>query len=274
MDDRVLIFDTTLRDGEQSAGAAMTVEEKVEIAKQLDRLGVDIIEAGFPISSPGDFDAVQRIAREVRRPTIAALAHANIAAVDRAGEALKDADNGRIHVFISSSDQHIQHQLRKNREEVVEMATASVAPSASARGRCRVLAHGLEPDRQGVRGAYREGRRGRGGDDGEHPRHRWLRDPRGVCRPDHLPSRAGARVGPQRALVSALPRRPWHVGGEQPGCGEGGCRGRWRVASMASASALATPRSKRSSWPSGRGPTTSTSKARSTRRSCSRHLAW
>ena len=127
MDDRVLIFDTTLRDGEQSAGAAMTVEEKVEIAKQLDRLGVDIIEAGFPISSPGDFEAVQRIAREVRRPTIAALAHANIAAVDRAGEAVKDAANGRIHVFISSSDQHIQHQLRKNREEVVEMATASVA---------------------------------------------------------------------------------------------------------------------------------------------------
>jgi len=77
MDDRVLIFDTTLRDGEQSAGTAMTVEEKVEIARQLERLGVDVIEAGFPISSNGDFEAVQRIAREIRTPIIAALAHAN-----------------------------------------------------------------------------------------------------------------------------------------------------------------------------------------------------
>ena len=127
MDDRVLIFDTTLRDGEQSAGAAMTVEEKVEIAKQLERLNVDVIEAGFPISSPGDFEAVQRIAREVRKPIITALAHANPAAVDRAAEALKDAARARIHVFISSSDQHIQHQLRKNREEVVELAAQNVA---------------------------------------------------------------------------------------------------------------------------------------------------
>ena len=127
MEDRVLIFDTTLRDGEQSAGAAMTVEEKVEIAKQLERLGVDVIEAGFPISSQGDFEAVQRVAREIRKPIIAALSHANEAAVDRAGEALKDAARPRIHVFISSSDQHIQHQLRKNREEVVEMAAKAVA---------------------------------------------------------------------------------------------------------------------------------------------------
>jgi 2-isopropylmalate synthase len=127
MEDRVLIFDTTLRDGEQSAGAAMTVEEKVEIARQLERLGVDIIEAGFPISSPGDFEAVQRIAREVRKPTITALAHANRAAVDRAAEAIKDAAHPRIHVFISSSDQHIQTQLRKNREEVVELAAQNVA---------------------------------------------------------------------------------------------------------------------------------------------------
>lgn len=127
MADQVMIFDTTLRDGEQSAGAAMTVDEKVEIAKQLEKLGVDIVEAGFPISSQGDFEAVQRIAREVRRPTIAALAHANVAAVDRAAEALQDAGRARIHVFISSSDQHIQHQLRKDREEVVELAAKAVA---------------------------------------------------------------------------------------------------------------------------------------------------
>ena len=127
MDDRVLIFDTTLRDGEQSAGTAMTVEEKVEIARQLERLGVDVIEAGFPISSNGDFEAVQRIAREVRKPTVAALAHANDKAVDRAAEALKDAANPRIHVFLSSSDNHLMNQLRKNREEVVELAVKSVA---------------------------------------------------------------------------------------------------------------------------------------------------
>ena len=127
MEDRVLIFDTTLRDGEQSAGAAMTVEEKLEIARQLERLNVDVIEAGFPISSPGDFEAVQTIAREVRKPIIAALARANAVDVDRAGEALKDAAHPRIHVFISSSDEHIQHQLNKDREEVVEMAAQNVA---------------------------------------------------------------------------------------------------------------------------------------------------
>ena len=131
MEDRILIFDTTLRDGEQSAGTAMTVEEKLEIAKQLERLGVDVIEAGFPVSSPGDFDAVQRIAREVRTPIIAALSHANDKAIDRAAEALKDAAHPRIHIFLSSSDSHISQLLRKNREEVVEMAVRSVARARS-----------------------------------------------------------------------------------------------------------------------------------------------
>ena len=132
-EERVLIFDTTLRDGEQSAGTAMTVEEKLEVARQLDRLGVDIIEAGFPISSPGDFLAVQTIAREIRRPIIAALAHANNKAVDRAWEAIKDASRPRIHVFLSSSDVHLMHQLRKNREEVVALAVENVS---RAKGYC------------------------------------------------------------------------------------------------------------------------------------------
>jgi 2-isopropylmalate synthase len=126
MDDRVLIFDTTLRDGEQSAGTAMTTEEKIEIALQLERMGVDVIEAGFPISSNGDFDAVQRIAREVRTPIIAALSHAHEQAVDRAAEAIKDAAHPRIHIFLSSSDNHLMNQLRKNREEVVAMAVKSI----------------------------------------------------------------------------------------------------------------------------------------------------
>ncbi len=126
-DEKVIIFDTTLRDGEQAAGAAMTLDEKMEIAKQLERLRVDVIEAGFAASSPGDFLAVQTIAKEIRTPIIASLAHANLAAVDKAGEALKGASRPRIHVFLSSSDIHIMHQLRKNREEVMDMAVAAVA---------------------------------------------------------------------------------------------------------------------------------------------------
>ena len=130
-DDKVIIFDTTLRDGEQAAGAAMTLEEKLEIARQLERLGVDVIEAGFAASSPGDFLAVQAIAKEIRTPTIASLSHASLSAVDKAAEALQEARNPRIHVFLSSSDIHIMHQLRKSREEVMDMAVAAVTRAKS-----------------------------------------------------------------------------------------------------------------------------------------------
>lgn len=129
--DRVIIFDTTLRDGEQSPGASLTVEEKVDIAHQLERLGVDVIEAGFPITSPGDFEAVQRIAREVRGATICGLARAVPIDIDRAYEALKDAADPRIHVFISSSDIHLVHQIRKSRAEVLEIAGAMVRRAKS-----------------------------------------------------------------------------------------------------------------------------------------------
>ena len=124
--DRVLIFDTTLRDGEQSAGIGLTTQEKLEIAKQLERLGVDIIEAGFAASSSGDFDAVRAISQEVHDSTIASLARCVLDDVDRAWEAIKHAKHPRIHVFISSSDVQIMHQLRKNPEEVMDMAVASV----------------------------------------------------------------------------------------------------------------------------------------------------
>ncbi|HLH72288.1 MAG TPA: 2-isopropylmalate synthase [Chloroflexota bacterium] len=129
--DRVIIFDTTLRDGEQSPGATLNVEEKVDIAHQLVRLGVDVIEAGFPIASPGDFEAVQRIAREVRGATICGLARAVPIDVDRAAEAVKDAEDPRIHVFISSSDIHLAHQIRKNRSEVLEITDAMVRRAKS-----------------------------------------------------------------------------------------------------------------------------------------------
>ena len=130
-EDKVIIFDTTLRDGEQAAGAAMTLDEKLEIARQLERLRVDVIEAGFAASSPGDFLAVQTIAREVRTPTICSLSRCVPEDVDRAAEALKEAERPRIHVFLSSSDIHIMHQLRKNREEVMEMAVAAVERAKS-----------------------------------------------------------------------------------------------------------------------------------------------
>ena len=130
-DEKVLIFDTTLRDGEQSAGIGLTTQEKLEIAKQLDRLGVDIIEAGFAASSPGDFEAVQTIVREVRRPVIASLARCIPNDIDRAWEAVRDAEHPRIHVFISSSDIQILHQLRSNPEEVLDTAVASVERARS-----------------------------------------------------------------------------------------------------------------------------------------------
>src|SRR5881398_2977705 len=124
---RVLIFDTTLRDGEQSPGISLNTQEKLEIAQQLARLGVDVIEAGFPITSPGDFEAVQAIAREVEGPVIAGLARANPGDVDRAWEAIRDAARPRIHTFVSTSDIHIEHQLQSTREDVKGLARAAVA---------------------------------------------------------------------------------------------------------------------------------------------------
>ncbi len=124
--DRVLIFDTTLRDGEQCPGATMTYEEKLEIAKLLDEMGVDIIEAGFPIASEGDFEAVSAIAALVKNATVAGLARAIDKDIDRAGEAVKQARRGRIHTFVSTSPIHLTHQMRKSEEEVLEIIAATV----------------------------------------------------------------------------------------------------------------------------------------------------
>ena len=125
--DRVRIFDTTLRDGEQSPGISLNTAEKLEIAQQLARLGVDVIEAGFPIASPGDFEAVQTIARSVDGPIIAGLARANATDIDTAWNAVKDAARPRIHTFVSTSDIHIQHQMQNTREDVLGLARAAVA---------------------------------------------------------------------------------------------------------------------------------------------------
>nr|PZN35724.1 MAG: 2-isopropylmalate synthase [Actinomycetota bacterium] len=125
--DRVRIFDTTLRDGEQSPGIALNPQQKVDIAKQLARLGVDIIEAGFPVSSPGDFEAVQRISREVEGPVIAALARSNPVDIDTAWEAIKDAERPRIHTFLATSPIHMEHKLQMTEEEVLMAVKTSVA---------------------------------------------------------------------------------------------------------------------------------------------------
>jgi len=125
--DRVLIFDTTLRDGEQSPGISLNKQEKLEIAQQLARLGVDVIEAGFPIASPGDFEGVQAIAQEVEGPVICGLARTSHQDIDAAWNAVKDSGRPRVHTFISTSDIHIEHQLQTTREDVIGQARAAVA---------------------------------------------------------------------------------------------------------------------------------------------------
>jgi len=126
MPEKVYIFDTTLRDGEQTPGASLNVDEKLQIARQLELLNVDVIEAGFPFSSRGDFEAVKAVAREIRGSQIAALARAQFPDIDAAWEAVKEATEPRIHTFISTSDIHLKYQLKKSREEVLEQAVAAV----------------------------------------------------------------------------------------------------------------------------------------------------
>jgi len=124
--DRIQIFDTTLRDGEQSPGAALNIDEKLEIARLLEDMGVDIIEAGFPVSSPGDFRAVQRISQEIRGCTICGLTRANRRDIEVAAEALKDAVRPRIHTGLGVSDVHVQYKLRTTRERALEMGVDAV----------------------------------------------------------------------------------------------------------------------------------------------------
>src|SRR5438552_11794425 len=130
---RIKIFDTTLRDGEQSPGCSMNLQEKLEIAHALKDLGVDVIEAGFPIASPGDFESVREIARQVHGPVICGLARCNPGDIDRAADAVKDAPRPRIHVFLATSPIHRESKLRMTPEEVVRKAVEGVK---RARDRC------------------------------------------------------------------------------------------------------------------------------------------
>jgi len=126
MKDKIFIFDTTLRDGEQSPGASMNISEKVRIAHQLEKLNVDVIEAGFPVSSRGDFEAVKAVAKEIKNIQVAALARANTKDIERAAEALNVAKYPCIHIFLATSDIHLKYKLKKSREEVLKMAAEAV----------------------------------------------------------------------------------------------------------------------------------------------------
>jgi 2-isopropylmalate synthase len=131
MTDRVLVFDTTLRDGEQSPGASMTLEDKLMLAHQLERLKVDVIEAGFPMSSDGDFESVKIIAKEAESATIAGLARSSKGDIDRCWEAVQYAKHPRIHVFIATSDIHLKYKLKKTRKEVLKAACDAVSYAKS-----------------------------------------------------------------------------------------------------------------------------------------------
>ncbi len=124
--DRIIIFDTTLRDGEQSPGASMSLEEKLQVAEILDKMGVDVIEAGFPIASPGDFESVRQVAKIVKSASVCGLSRAAVKDIDRAGQALRDAVNPRIHTFISTSPVHMKYKLQMHADEVLEAVTDSV----------------------------------------------------------------------------------------------------------------------------------------------------
>ena len=126
--EKITIFDTTLRDGEQSPGAAMTLEQKLEVAAFLDAMGVDVIEAGFPVSSPGDFAAVSAISKIVKRARVCGLARAGFKDIDRAGEAVRGAQRPRIHTFISTSPVHMKHKLQMGENAVLDAQFLQLHP--------------------------------------------------------------------------------------------------------------------------------------------------
>src|ERR1700741_2046724 len=132
MSEKIFVFDTTLRDGEQCPGASMNLREKLEVARQLQRLNVDIIEAGFPVISDGDYESVEKIATEVRGPIIAGLARCNPKDIDAAGAAVKPAgDRARIHVFLATSKIHRDHKLKKATKEIIRLTGEGVTHARS-----------------------------------------------------------------------------------------------------------------------------------------------
>ena len=243
--DTVRIFDTTLRDGEQSPGIALNAGEKVEIARQLERLGVDIIEAGFAISSPGEVEGIRAVARARSTASSRRWPAPTTRTSTPPSSRCRTRSNPRIHTFIATSDIHMEHKLRMTREQVLESAARAVRRAKCVLLRRRVLVRGRDPHRPGVhgRGRARGDRRRR--DHHQHPRHRRLHGARGVRRDPARAARARARAGRRRA-VGALPRRPGPGGRQLAGRRRRPARARSSARSTASASGRATRRSRRS----------------------------
>ncbi len=148
--DRVVIFDTTLRDGEQCPGATMTHEEKLEVAELLDKMGVDIIEAGFPIASEGDFAAVHEIAKRTKNAVVCGLSRAALKDIDRCAEAIKPAERRRIHTFLSTSPVHMKYKLQMEPQKVLEMVISSGDARAQPHRRRRMVGGGRHPHRASI----------------------------------------------------------------------------------------------------------------------------
>ena len=212
----VRIFDTTLRDGEQSPGFSMTIPEKLRLAAQLDALGVDILEAGFPIASAADAEAVRAIASTVRRPIVAALARANDKDIDCAAHALAPASRPRIHTFIATSDLHLERKLRITREQCLATAVSSVRRARNFTTDVQFSAEDATRTRPRLPVPRRRGRDRRRRDDHQPARHGGVLDARGAR--GVLPLRHHPRS--QRAqgrLQHPLPQRSRSCRGEQPG---------------------------------------------------------
>ncbi len=244
----VRIFDTTLRDGEQSPGASLTSAEKIDIARQLARMGVDIIEAGFPAASPDDLEGVRRVAVEVGTPdgpVICGLARTTENDISKAWEAMREAAKPRIHTFLATSDIHMQHKLRMTREQVVARTREMVSYARSPVRGCRILAGRRLPLRSRFpgRSAGRCHRSGR--DHAQYSRHGGLYHAGGILRADGEahPRDARRRSGD---LVGPLPQRSGRGDGEHAGRTSRPGRGRPKSRSTASANARATRRWKRS----------------------------
>ena len=169
--DRVVIFDTTLRDGEQCPGATMTFDEKLEVAELLDEMGVDIIEAGFPIASEGDFNSVQEIARRAKNSVICGLARAQMKDIDRCAEAIKPAKRGRIHTFIGTSPLHRKYQMGIDEAEVLARVDCVGHAGAELYRRRRMVGDGCDPHRARFPLPLRRGRDQGGCHHRQHSRH-------------------------------------------------------------------------------------------------------
>ena len=202
--DRVVIFDTTLRDGEQSPGATMTHEEKLEVAELLDEMGVDIIEAGFPIASEGDFEAVHEIAKRAKNAVICGLARAAFKDIDRCAEAIKPAKRGRIHTFLSTSPVHMKYKLQKEPHEVFEMVIAQVTRARNYTDDVEWSCRGRHPHRDRLPVPLRRGRDQGRRDHDQHSRHRRLHGAGGILRAVQDGARARAEFR-QGGVLGALP---------------------------------------------------------------------